>query len=92
MIWKKLKILGDVTKFRLDPASIKATENLRQSFAYHLNWWVKLNTTEKGREFLKQPEILNYRSDVCHALNICFGEYILKCIRTPGFFKQSRQI
>ena len=73
--------LGDVTKFRLDPAHIETAQNIHQSLAYHLNWWLKLNKTENGRQFLKQPEIINYRNDVCIAISRGFREHIRKTFK-----------
>ena len=99
-VWCKLKwgqndeniFLGDETKFRLDPADIVTTESFHKPLAYHLNWWLKLNKTEKGRQFLAQPEIIKYRNDVCLAINQRFRERIHKCVRqSPWLFKPLRQ-
>ena len=87
--WCKLKwgqndeniFLGDVTKFRLDPAEIENSKNFHQPLAYHLNWWLRLNKIEKGRQFLKKPEIIKYRNDVCLAINRRFRERIHKSVR-----------
>ena len=99
-IWCKLKwgqndgniFLGDETKFRLDPADIVTSESFHKPLAYHLNWWLKHNKTEKGRQFLAQPEIIKYRNDVCLAINQRFRERIHKCVRqSPWLFKPLRQ-
>ena len=91
--WCKLKwgqndeniFLGDVTKFRLNPADIQTAQNFHQPLAYHLNWWLKLNKTETGRLFLKKPEIIKYRNDVCLAINRrfreCMDPWLLKPLR-----------
>ena len=92
--WCKLKwgqndeniFLGDVTKFRLNPADIKTAQNYLQPLAYHLNWWLKLNKTERGRQFLKKPEIIKYRNDVCLAINRRFQEGM-----APRLLKPLRQ-
>lgn len=98
--WCKLKwgqndkniFLGDVTKFRLDPAEIENSKNFHQPLAYHLNWWLKLNKIEKGRQFLKKPEIIKYRNDVCLAINRRFRERIHKSVRqSPWLLKPLRQ-
>ena len=98
--WLKLKwgqndeniFLGDETKFRLDPADIVTSKSFHKPLAYHLNWWLKLNKTEKGRQFLAQPEIIKYRNDVCLAINQRFRERIHKCVRqSPWLFKPWRQ-
>lgn len=73
--------LGDVTKFRLDPGHIETAQNIHQSLSYHLTWWLKLNKTENGRQFLKQPEIINYRNDVCLAISRGFREHIRKTFK-----------
>ena len=84
--------LGDETKFRLDPADIVTSENFHKSLAHHLNWWLKLNKTEKGRQFLAQPEIIKYRNDVCLAIHQRFLERIRESVRqSPRLFKTLRQ-
>ena len=99
-LWCKLKwgqndgniFLGDETKFRLDPADIVTSESFHKPLAYHLNWWLKHNKTEKGRQFLAQPEIIKYRNDVCLAINQRFRERIHKCVRqSPWLSKPLRQ-
>ena len=89
--WCKLKwgqndeniFLGDVTKFRLNPSDIKTAQNFHQPLAYHLNWWLKLYKTERGRQFLKKPEIIKYRNDVCLAINRRFRERMAPWLLKP---------
>ena len=88
-LWCKFKwgqndeniFLGDLFQFRLDPVDIEATQNFHKPLAYHLNWWLELNKTEKGCQFLKQPEIIQYRNNVCLAINRRFLERIHICVR-----------
>ena len=80
--------LGDVTKFRLDVEDLKVTPNLNRSIAYHSEWWLKNQETEKGRQFLQQPDVVEYRKEIKEAIQERHRERIRQCIReNPHMFK-----